>query len=585
MTPFDANRTVIGDCRETLRSLPAETFNCCVTSPPYLGLRDYGVVGQLGLEATPDEYVAKMVEVFREVRRVLREDGTLWLNLGDSYCSSAGSHDGRDDNQTGVDAKRVWRDGSGRADGIVDARGQRNRNGNTVPGLKPKDLVGIPWLVAFALRADGWYLRSEIIWHKPNAMPESVQGSHFVRHLVTIEEYENLSGLRYAGERLGDAWAADMPPLSEREAGSRKAPLSAESLGLGHDSGLRVPRGGQGEAQESITLRSSESAAAEVRGYGEGESDPPQDDGEVQGNAEGQADKRAASRAHEGRPGKTRAAPRRQQPVSQDGEREGSVAATECEASRRDPFDGEPADGGRLAGHREASQGALLLLQEEAEADAGPRDPVEQGRQARQVERGPGVRSVQFDQAGPPDPSLLVGCPGCSECVKHHGWIFRYSAGRPTKAHEQIFLLAKSARYYYDADAIKDRAIYRVSERTKGNGESAVDTKLRGTGSRCGSLTEYRNARTVWTVATQPYSGSHFATFPPDLIKPCILAGCPAGGVVLDPFIGSGTVGEVSEALGRRWFGCELNPEYGKLIAKRTAQTGLIFADGANRAE
>jgi len=104
----------------------------------------------------------------------MKDDGTLWLNLGDSYCSQGGSHDGRDDNQPGVGAKRVWRDGSGRADGIVDDRGQRNRNGNTVPGLKAKDLVGIPWMVAFALRADGWYLRSDIIWAKPNRMPESV---------------------------------------------------------------------------------------------------------------------------------------------------------------------------------------------------------------------------------------------------------------------------------------------------------------------------------------------------------------------------------------------------------------------------
>jgi len=144
-----------------MRSMPAESVHCVVSSPPYWGLRDYGQDGQLGLEPTPEQYVENMVAVFREVRRVLRSDGTVWLNLGDSYAGGATT-----------DKKRP---GAGRADGIVDDRAQRNRNGvGSVPGLKPKDLVGIPWRVAFALQADGWYLRSDIIWSKPNPMPESV---------------------------------------------------------------------------------------------------------------------------------------------------------------------------------------------------------------------------------------------------------------------------------------------------------------------------------------------------------------------------------------------------------------------------
>jgi DNA modification methylase len=124
-----------GDCAAILQTLPANSVQCCVTSPPYYGLRDYGHDGQIGLEETPEAYVAKMVEVFREVRRLLRNDGTLWLNIGDSYAAQAGK---------------------------------------TPQGIKPKDLIGIPWMLAFALRADGWYLRQDIIWHKPNPMPESV---------------------------------------------------------------------------------------------------------------------------------------------------------------------------------------------------------------------------------------------------------------------------------------------------------------------------------------------------------------------------------------------------------------------------
>lgn len=144
----------LGDTLEVLKTLPDKKYQCCITSPPYWGLRDYGVPGQLGLEPTPEEYVSKMVEVFREVRRVLRDDGVLWLNLGDSYASDPKKGYG------GIDPKNPGK-GSQRARGISN-------------NLKPKDLVGIPWMVAFALRADGWYLRSDIIWEKPNPMPESV---------------------------------------------------------------------------------------------------------------------------------------------------------------------------------------------------------------------------------------------------------------------------------------------------------------------------------------------------------------------------------------------------------------------------
>ncbi len=148
-----------GDCMKILRRLPDCSVQCCVTSPPYWGLRDYGVAGQLGLESTPEAYVARMVEVFREVRRVLRDDGTLWLNMGDSYATQK--------------AERTRSQGR-------ECGGPRDKATilprTSMPfGLKPKDLVGIPWRLAFALQADGWYLRSDIIWHKPNPMPESVR--------------------------------------------------------------------------------------------------------------------------------------------------------------------------------------------------------------------------------------------------------------------------------------------------------------------------------------------------------------------------------------------------------------------------
>lgn len=305
------------DCREALAHLKENSAHCCVTSPPYFGLRDYGNTAQIGLEKTPDEYVAELVKVFREVRRVLRDDGTLWLNLGDSY---AGSNKG------------VMADGS-----IVGGSKQKTSAGTMtgsiskvgkLEGLKPKDLIGIPWRVAFALQADGWYLRQDIIWNKPNPMPESV-------------------------------------------------------------------------------------------------------------------------------------------------------------------------------------------------------------------------------------------------------------TDRCTKAHEYIFLLSKSARYYFDSKAVAEplAAGSDVEYRQKLRQGKSYDAKEPYQKNFPASFNlKTRNRRSVWTVATQPYSGAHFATFPPELIKPCIQAGCPSGGVVLDPFAGSGTTLQVARASGCDGIGIELNSEYCQLIKKRLRQGVLPLA-------
>lgn len=150
---------LVGDCLSRLREIPDGSARCCVTSPPYWGLRDYGVEGQLGLEQSPYEYVANIVAVFREVRRVLADDGTLWLNLGDSYIGKTGGR------SSGKHARALH----------GEHQTSSRASGGKIEGLKPKDLVGIPWMTAFALRGDGWYLRSDIIWHKPNVMPESVK--------------------------------------------------------------------------------------------------------------------------------------------------------------------------------------------------------------------------------------------------------------------------------------------------------------------------------------------------------------------------------------------------------------------------
>lgn len=323
----EANRIHQGDALTVLRTLPDGFAHCCVTSPPYWGLRDYGIDGQLGLEPTPEEYVARLVEIFREVRRVLRDDGTLWLNLGDSYCAQGGGGESRMMELYGKDSEKCR--GRHSAAGHGQQSGGR---GLSPPGLKPKDLCGIPWRVALALQADGWYLRSDIIWHKPNPMPESV-------------------------------------------------------------------------------------------------------------------------------------------------------------------------------------------------------------------------------------------------------------TDRPTKAHEYLFLLTKSARYFYDADAVREPQTsgYPSSFEKRGSSwhehdadtiRGAAQSTIKRDGVDRGHVSHPlgRNRRTVWTIPTQPLKSAHFATFPPALAEPCILAGCPEGGIVLDPFFGAGTSGLVAKRLGRRYVGIELNPEYIALAEKRIAE-------------
>tara|TARA_R110001583_G_scaffold191686_1_gene357320 strand:- start:93 stop:947 length:855 start_codon:yes stop_codon:yes gene_type:complete len=271
-----------GNCIETLQKLDDESINTCITSPPYWGLRNYNdEEKQLGMEDTPEEFVDNLVKVFREVKRVLRDDGTVWLNLGDSY--------------------NAGRNGGHAGGSKQNHKKYLQRSGANVVGLKPKDLVGIPWRVALALQQDGWYLRQDIIWHKPNPMPESVKD-------------------------------------------------------------------------------------------------------------------------------------------------------------------------------------------------------------------------------------------------------------RCTKAHEYIFLLSKSTKYYFDNEAIKEDL------------------------AKSSNVSNKRNKRSVWTITTKPFKGAHFATFPMDLIEPCVLAGCPEGGTVLDPFGGSGTTGIVAVNNKRNAVLCELNQEYIDLAKKRIGEQAGFLA-------
>lgn len=227
----DTGWTVLeGDARARLRELPDRMARCCITSPPYFGLRDYGTEGQMGLERTPDEYVTVLVDVFREVRRVLHDDGTLWLNLGDSYNAYNGGAG------PGSKLSKIQTEARPRLETGFGLRWK---------GAKPKDLLGIPWMVAFALRADGWYLRSEIIWHKPNPMPESVTDRPTKSH---EQVFLLAKGPRYFydGEAIREPDAGTDHP---RTILSGQAALEPSNGLHAPHKGLRVPDGRNGEGR------------------------------------------------------------------------------------------------------------------------------------------------------------------------------------------------------------------------------------------------------------------------------------------------------------------------------------------------
>ena len=452
-----------GDCRDILPTLAACSVHCVVTSPPYFGLRDYGtarwdggdgdcshvaaatgstqnkgnngrngapfrdtcgkcgarrVDSQIGLEADPAEYIAAMVGVFREVRRVLRDDGTLWLNMGDSYNANQGNG---------------WMPTGG-------------HNGHPSPkvysGLAPKQLLMMPARLALALQADGWWIRSDIIWAKPNPMPESVKGSTATRHMITLSEHERLSRMSSAGQRAGSVRAGDVPGLSAREVSDGQASISADGQGHSDSESAGGAAGRAGEAPVVLGVGAGLEEQGEIRGDAEGQSRPRYPGQEASSNAESQCYQRSEASADEGRSQAAGATSIGEHALQTDGQWEGPELSAARKAQGRDPSNRDDADGSAVAGDREGGQGAMLLLWGEEEADAGPCDPAVQGRPAYRDERGSCLRAVQLEEERPTGADDLVPCPGCDKCID--GYIAHLYAGRPTSAQEHIFLLTKS---------------------------------------------------------------------------------------------------------------------------------------------
>lgn len=517
---------ICGSVFDKLPEIPTGSVNCCVTSPPYWGLRDYGVEGQLGLEKTPEEYIAKMVEVFREVWRVLRDDGTLWLNLGDSYVGSGKGGGGCFENMCK----------SHRRDTTIMPRQNKG-----VAGLKPKDLCGIPWRVAFALQQP--YYTGTIKDERDRlwlAAMIDTEGCMFIHK-------------RKVGQSNGQGY-------------KRKNANYAPGLEIANTSKAIVDRCMAIVGKGSICSQSPEQNK------------------------------------------------RRKQTIYR-----WNLRTTECRDIVREIYPhltakhhqarllcGCPSSGPDA----DAAHQSLMALHNGNDATIDfpvPASMFEPGWYLRQ--------DIIWKKPNPMPESVRDRC---------------------TKAHEYIFLMTKKPRYYYDAEAIREgEQIYtRKAGGYKNHKEQMIDgySPFKGKGgfADCDITTVGRNKRSVWTVPTAPYSEAHFATFPPDLILPCILAGCPQqvckkcgeprqrivdvsyekqgkgtvggrgrfaaddnsgftgkpnmrkmvdttgwtdcgcgagfdGGIVLDPFMGSGTVGLVAYQNNRHYIGIELNPEYCKL--------------------
>ncbi len=663
---------LVGDALEVLRHLPGRAFQTCVTSPPYYGLRDYGAEGQIGLEATPDAYVGRLVEVFREVRRTLRDDGTLWLNLGDSYAGSWGAQSRSDGNAT-VSATSAAQ---------AEAAPKRTNTGSVkhLDGIKPKDLLGVPWMVAFALRADGWFLRAEIVWclsggtklyartargDRPAALKDLVrldpatvrlwngQGwtrvvrwtrSAEPRHAAIEIEFRNgervgctpshlwpthRGNQRAADLRIGDVVPWTMlpepaQPADETILDAEVAWFAGRYLADGSLNGPTVQIACHRDEADQLLAR----LAPVARRFG-GTARTHRGGGKAASVClDGSLLAPLVRRYVEG----GNAREKRLCPATWDHGRawlralaEGYLAGDGHHDTANDRWRLGFTRNDRLAADLRtlaARIGAQVTLRATHATGFGERWPVYRGwwRWAASGHRN----------AAPPGEIVALrrsrGRAFWDVTVEDEPHLFALASGllthnckpnpmpesvtdRPTRSHEHVFLLSKSPRYFYDADAIReaeavpdwddgtrvfggknkaganvahgDRTTGRLAgprkrgvpphhAQYKSGDQSGLDVVPRGAG---------RNARDVWTIATRPFRGAHFATMPPDLAERCIRAGSRPGDAVLDPFGGAGTTGLVAHRLQRRATLVEINPAYAELARGRIRGDAPLLHD------
>ena len=618
------NTIYVGDALDVLRTLPDESVQTCITSPPYFGLRDYGCDGQIGLEPTPDKYVAALVEVFREVRRVLRDDGALWLNLGDSYAATTKGSSG------------VGKNATNKGTLLTD------RSWQVPPGLKPKDLIGIPWRVAFALQADGWYLRSDIIWclsggTKVYARTQKGEMPTTIKDLVRLdpstvqfwngekwtqvlgwnesERGEPLEIELRSGERIGctegHLWPTqrgnvradelrvgdviESTTLPEPEAPHRPTHIDGDvawMLGLylaeGSMSRGRLQFAGHADEAAWRVERLAEVAerfGGMVRSHSGGTNvvvECPPLAAIVGQYIHGKSAKTKGIKVRAWRHDNEWLTALLNGYLHGDGHHDAGNGRWRLGFTRND----------RLAGDLRticARLGYTLTLRATTANGFGKDWPCYRGelRRSRSGHHNERPRSEvvairksrgrKFWDIGVEDePHLFALASGVLTHNSKPNPMPESVTDRCTKAHEYIFLLSKSARYYYDHEAIKEESVIGEGAIRRSGAVSQVGTLRNDEGRHCVN-DGTRNRRSVWTVSTRSYKGAHFAVYPPELVEPCVLAGSAEGDTVLDPFSGAGTTGVVALAKRRAYIGIELNPTYAEMAARRIRDEAPMF--------
>lgn len=522
------NRIHHGDALTVLRGMASGSVNTIVTSPPYFGLRDYGVDGQIGLEQTPAEYVAALVAVFREARRVLRDDGTLFLNLGDSYYSPNGHSGG------GSSPKSTLTGGGG-----------KYRAGS----------------------------KNEAMYETSRALRAQSYGNGGKEERGSIDR--DLSSRNLCDEHR-DAWLSRIVDIDCRLAHEQVAELCQQIPASMEALRAHLPTGDYSDPQ--LTKRSL---------------DAIQDQAQTVLRAVGQVLAFPSSMTDE-------CAPQPPGGLTRTGMLSVFLASirslTVCVQEFAHKWDA-------VAGTLYCNQDSASLcaeLVDHIQCTSGYCSLVASWLNSPYIQ--PHCTTF-YSIPKELKPKNLLGIPWrMAFALQDDGWILRSDiiwakpnpmpesvTDRPTKAHEYIFLFAKSPRYYYDADAVREPHARLWDENNIGDNNGWVTGVKTGrvlgrkespNNGLQGSMPNPlgRNRRTVWNVATQPFKGAHFATFPPKLIEPCILAGCPAGGVVLDTFFGAGTTGAVAVANQRRYVGIEINPEYIEIARQRIQDVELAMS-------
>jgi DNA modification methylase len=627
---------------ERLQELPAESINCCVTSPPYFGLRSYlppdhlNKKYEIGNELTPEEYVSKMVEVFREVRRVLRKDGILFLNLGDSYAGS---------NQGAGTKIPTSKQSSNRGTNYMMMENHRSVL-SKIDGLKPKDLVGIPWYVAFALREDGYYLRQDIIW--------CISGGTYIYaktqkgvHPLTIKD---IARLKPCTVELwtGKKWTRILGTSKSKRSGNEIEFVlrSGERISCTPKHKFPTHRGlleakdiKVGDILDMTRLPDTENPkdcvidndAAWFAGLYLAEGSRSDDGIQISGHSKEIVRWEKLKRISKKYGGRiTRTITGNCMNIRMYGKIlnsllyelvSGKTAKNKCFGPTvwnysnkfiESFLDGYLSGDGCWEEHNNrwrlgftrnynlerdlrtacARLGYKLTLKLSVSKYQGGKKPSFKGELRKDVSKH--FNNKQQSEV------IKIRKARCREVydlgIEDDAHIFSLSSGilthnskpnampesvldRCTKSHEYLFMLSKSRNYYYDADAIREPVASSTVERdkytriTKGkDGPYAVAHDH-----ETPSNSKGRNKRSVWSIPTQSFRGQHYAIFPEKLIEPCLLAGCPTGGTVLDPFAGAGTTGVVAAKFDRNFIGIELNPEYAHMAVRRIKNECPMF--------